>query len=407
CSNSLKSLNEASAQGMLKYELEVLNSHIYKIAKKNAVPAGGALAVDRDAFSADVLREIENHPHIKLIREEIRSVDEALDNCDACIFATGPLTSDSLGKSLSSFLGEEELSFYDAVAPIVMADSLNMEKLFVQGRYDKNSDMSSEGDYLNAPFSREEYETFIDELVSAKKVILKDFENKELFQACQPIEEIARKGMDAPRFGPLKPVGLTNPKTKKRPWAVLQLRAENKNKTCYNLVGFQTNLTFSEQLRVFRLIPGLEDAVFSRYGVMHRNTFINAPQLLNRDLSLRVNSLSKISRKLPIFFSGQLSGTEGYVEAIRSGLHAAISCLAKMKDIEIDAPSTKTVFGSLLQYATSPDTQNYQPMHVNFGIIEPLPEPVRNKKDRYAKYAERAKIEIQDYKYFLKISSVY
>ena len=285
CSNSLKSTKFDSAAGMLKRELDMLESQLYRIALDVAVPAGGALAVDREAFASAVTHLIEENELIDVVRQEVESIDDLTRTASALVLATGPLTSDALANAISDLVGDY-LAFFDAAAPIVMADSLDLNVLFRQSRYEDASNDGAEprGDYLNAPFTKDEYSHFIDELVGAERVIARDFETKDLFQACQPIEEIARKGHDAPRFGPLKPVGLTDPRTGKRPWAALQLRAEDAQGTCYNLVGFQTNLKFAEQQRVFRLIPGLERAEFARYGVMHRNTFINAPKLLDANL---------------------------------------------------------------------------------------------------------------------------
>lgn len=396
CSNSLKSMDPAKAAGMLKQELEVLGSELYQIAQSCSVPAGGALAVDRDIFSAKVTEKIAEQPCIKLIHEEATSIEEvALDSC-ALVIATGPLTSDKLAADLSQLIGCAELSFYDAAAPIIMADSLDETIVFRQSRYDKGDGFDLGGDYLNAPFTREEYDNFIHELLAAKKVVSKDFETRELFQACQPIEEIARSGHDAPRFGPLKPVGLTDPRTGKRPHAVLQLRAENIDRTAYNLVGFQTNLTFSEQRRVFRLIPGLEHAEFARYGVMHRNTFIDAPHVL--DSRLRVKAPHSMPIDVPIFMAGQVAGTEGYCEAIRSGLQVAFEILALLEDKAIPPVPRQTAFGALLAYATDPETKRYQPMHVNFGILPALSAPIRNKKQRGAAYAQRGAEALESYR---------
>lgn len=391
CSNSLKSTKPDSAAGMLKAELSALGSHVYAAARAHAVPAGGALAVDRDAFAGSITRSIETHPNIQLVRGEVASVEAACAGADAVVLASGPLTSDALAASLCALTGEAHLAFYDAAAPIVMADSLDMHKLFRQSRYEDAS--VDAGDYLNAPFSRDEYEAFIAELVAADRVIRRDFETRDLFQACQPIEEIARKGIDAPRFGTLKPVGLTDPATGRRPWAALQLRAEDAHGESYNLVGFQTNLTFPEQKRVFRMIPGLEHAEFARYGVMHRNTFINAPQLLTSNLQLR----STVGRDIPVYVAGQLAGTEGYCEAIRSGLHAAFSVAAQLAGIQAPALPRQTAFGALMAYATDPATVDYQPMHVNFGIMEPLERRIRNKRERYAAYAERGGAALEEY----------
>lgn len=389
CSNSLKSMKPESAAGMLKDELSTLHSRLFECALDHRVAAGGALAVDREAFAADVTERIGRHPRIAFERKHIATVEQACDGCDALIVASGPLTSDELAASLSDLTGQDQLAFYDAAAPIVMADSLDMDRLFRQSRYEDDE----VGDYLNAPFTREEYEHFAHELVNAERVIARDFETRDLFQACQPIEEIARKGADAPRFGTLKPVGLTDPRTGRRPWACLQLRAEDANGSCYNLVGFQTNLTFPEQKRVFRMIPGLERAEFARFGVMHRNTFINAPALLDANLQLR----SAANLPVPVFVAGQLAGTEGYCEAIRSGLHAAIGAAAQLGGIEAPALPAECAFGSLIAYATSPDTIDYQPMHVNFGIMKPLPERVKNKGERYAAYAKRGHEALETY----------
>ena len=389
CSNSLKSTKPESAAGMLKAELAALGSFLYRVALETQVAAGGALAVDRDLFGQGVTRLVQEQDLITLERREAVSAEEEARGFDALLLATGPLTSDALAESLRQLTGADHLAFYDAAAPIVMADSLDMERLFRQSRYEEGA-----GDYLNAPFSKDEYEAFIEELLSAERVIAKDFETKDLFQACQPIEEIARSGKDAPRFGPLKPVGLTDPRTGHRPWAALQLRAEDAHGGCYNLVGFQTNLTFPEQRRVFRMIPGLENAEFARYGVMHRNTFIEAPKLL--DPNLRLQGADALC-SAPVFVAGQLSGTEGYVEAIRSGLHAALGIAALLQGKEPVPVPVDMVFGALLDYATNPATVGYQPSHVNFGIMRPFEQRIRNKRDRYAAYAARGGQALQGY----------
>ena len=391
CSNSLKSMKLESAAGMLKGELDALGSHVMRTARTHGVAAGGALAVDRVAFSRDITAQIETHPLIDLVREEILCLEDVSQQADAVVLATGPLTSDALASSLTKITGSDHLAFYDAAAPIVLADTLDETRLFRQSRYEDGG----VGDYLNAPFSRDEYNAFIDELVSADRVVLRDFETRDLFQACQPIEELARKGHDAPRFGPLKPVGLTDPRTDRRPWAALQLRAEDAHASSYNLVGFQTNLTFPEQRRVFRMIPGLENAEFTRYGVMHRNTFIDAPRLLDDRLHLNVPKESNIAT--PLFVAGQLAGTEGYCEAIRSGLHVALGVYAALCEKELPVLPEETAFGALLAYATNPETKDYQPMHVNFGIMKPLAVAIRNKKDRYAAYAQRGTQALEEY----------
>lgn len=387
CSNSLKSTKPESAAGMLKAELAALGSQLIAAAGRSRVDAGGALAVDRDEFSADVTSMVKENSYIEY---RVMCVSDPLDVClgaaDATILATGPLTSDALAQWLVDKTGSDNLAFFDAAAPVVMADSLDMDVLFRQSRYEQDAP----GDYLNAPFDKESYDAFIAQLVAADRVIKRDFETKDLFQACQPIEEIARKGADAPRFGTCKPVGLTDPATGRRPWAAVQLRAENAQGTAYNLVGFQTNLTFGEQKRVFRMIPGLQNAEFARYGVMHRNTFIQAPRLLDRDLRLR-------GVDAPVYVAGQLSGTEGYCEAIASGLMCALFVYAQLQGMQAPLLPVETAFGALLDYATDPATQDYQPMHVNFGILKPLDQHIRNKGMRYAAYAERGSRAMEGY----------
>ncbi len=390
CSNSLKSTKPDSAAGMLKEELHLLGSPLYQAALSQRIPAGGALAVDRHGFAGCVTKRIEDEPLITVVRKEVASLKDVCP-ADAIIVATGPLTSDALSAHLLESLGEGELAFFDAAAPIVMADSLDFDVLFRQSRYDG----ASEGDYLNAPLDKGEYEAFIDALLAAERVIRKDFETKELFQACQPIEEVARAGRDAPRFGALKPVGLTDPRSGRRPYAVVQLRQEDTARTSYNLVGFQTNLTFRAQAEVFRMIPGLEHAEFARYGVMHRNTFLNAPQLI--DVSGRLK-LDDPSVDAPVFVAGQLAGTEGYCEAIRSGLHCAISAYANGCGLGIEPPPATTVFGALQSHATDSQVIDYQPMHVNFGIMPPLDAPVRNKRKRYEAYAQRGRDALVRYR---------
>ena len=405
CSNSLKSLNPESAAGMLKRELSKMGSVVLGCAYKAQVPAGGALAVDREAFSSLVTQTIRDEKNIEFVIAEVVALDtdgalwvvddahkEAYrfdDPADAVLISSGPLTSDELAHSLGEITGTEQLAFYDAAAPIVLADSLDRNRVFSQSRYANEG----EGDYLNAPFSKEEYEHFIEELIGAECVIKKNFETKDLFQACQPVEEIARRGFDAPRYGSLKPVGLSDPHTQKRPWAVVQLRAEDKHKQSYNLVGFQTNLTFSEQKRVFRMIPGLENAEFARFGVMHRNTFINAPQLL--DSSLRLKHSSKVA--VPVFIAGQLGGTEGYCEAIASGLVSSVGIASCLLGYQFESLPVETAFGALLAYATAEETLEYQPMHVNFGIMPPFEKRIKNKKERYAAYAARGEKALDAY----------
>ena len=385
CSNSLKSLDATTASGSLKYELSVLGSQILRCALETRVAAGGALAVDREAFTRLVTESLEGHPNIQIIREEFCDLELLSKTHDPCIIATGPLTSQGLEQKLIQVLGHDNLAFYDAAAPIVEADSLDKDKLFYQSRYGKNG-----ADYLNAPMTKEEYHRFITELLKAKRVIPKEFETHELFQACQPVEEVARKGPETLRYGALKPVGLLDPVTGQRPWAVVQLRPENSQATAFNLVGFQTNLIFSEQERVFRLIPGLEQANFSRYGVMHRNTFIDSPKLLTRGFALKTRPWLR--------FAGQITGTEGYVEAMASGLLAALNCYAQLQGFDEVILPEETLSGSLFSYATDPSVTNYQPLHVNYGILKPLAEPIKHKKERYEAYSKRSKAAIDNFR---------
>lgn len=380
CSNSLKSTRIDSAAGLLKEELRRVGSVLLSCAEKAAVPAGGALAVDRDRFSALVEEEIAARPLIEVVRGEVTDIPKG-----PCVIAAGPLCSPALSERVLELVGGEALSFFDAAAPIVDASTLDRSVVFAQSRYGEEGG----GDYLNAPFTKEEYDAFIDELVGAERVILKDFERRELFQACQPAEEVARTGHDAIRFGAMKPVGLTDPRTGRRPWAAVQLRAENEAATAYNLVGFQTNLTFGEQKRVFRMIPGLENAEFFRYGVMHRNTFVDAPHVL--DASFAVPGTQ-------VRLAGQITGTEGYTEAIASGLFAALNTFADARGADRVSLPVTGAFGSLVAYATNPDTVDYQPMHVNFGVVPPLEDAKRrSKRDRYAAYSERALADLDAY----------
>lgn len=374
CSNSFKGTDPASATGELKRELDLLGSRLLAIARQTAVPAGAALAVDRAEFSRMATAAAETHPLITVIRGEATTIPET----GRVIVATGPLTSDALSASLSEIIGESRLGFFDAAAPIVAAESLNRDIVFAASRYDKGKG----ADYLNCPLDRDEYARFLDALLSAERVTKKDFERGELFQACQPIEEVARTGPDAIRFGPLKPVGLTDPRTGERPYAVIQLRAENRELTAYNLVGFQTNLTFGEQKKVFSLIPGLESAEFLRFGVMHRNTFVDAPRLLTETFALRQDSRIRIA--------GQLSGTEGYLEAIATGRLTALNTAAEVLGYPYLVMPRESALGALTAYATNPETKSYQPMHVNWGLVPPLETRVKGKRERYAAYAVRA-----------------
>ena len=341
CSNSFKSVDPETAAGSLKYELSVLGSKLLACAFDTRVAAGGALAVDRNEFSAAVQRLIDATPNIEFVHEECTSIPEG-----PAIIATGPLTADALASQLAVELGSQGLAFYDAAAPIVEADSIDRSVVFAQSRYDKGGT----ADYLNAPFTKEEYEAFVDELVAARRVIEKDFERRELFAACQPVEEVARTGRDALSHGALKPVGLTDPRTGRRPWAAVQLRAEN--------------------------------AEFSRYGVMHRNTFVDTPHVLTKTLAM--------PSRPEVHLAGQLTGTEGYLEAVASGLFVALAVYAELAGLAEPVLPRESLFGCLLAYATDPATADYQPMHVNYGIIDPVEPKIRNKRERKAAYAARA-----------------
>lgn len=380
CSNSLKATRIDSAAGLLKQELHRMGSVLLACAEEAAVPAGGALAVDRDEFSRLVEERVRAQDLITVMREEVTQIPEG-----HVVIAAGPLCSQALADEVLKLVGGSSLSFFDAAAPIVDASTLDFDVLFSQSRYEQEG----EGDYLNAPMNKEEYESFIDALLSADRVVAKEFEQRDLFQACQPIEEIARAGRDAARFGAMKPVGLTDPRTGRRPWAAVQLRAENRDRTAYNLVGFQTNLTFPEQRRVFRMIPGLEHAEFFRYGVMHRNTFIDSPRSV--DATFKIPGTG-------VRLAGQISGTEGYVEAIASGLLAALNTYAELQGAPAVSLPVTGALGSLVAYATNPETSPYQPMHVNFGIVPPLEDGVRrSKRDRYRAYADRALADLDAY----------
>lgn len=379
CSNSLKSMRHDSAAGLLKEELALMGSELIALAKQAAVPAGGALAVDRERFSELVGARVASEPLIEVVREEATSVPEGWS-----VIAAGPLCSNALASCLSQLVGSESLSFFDAAAPIVDAETIDRSVVFSQSRYEEQG----VGDYLNCPMNKDEYETFMEALLAAERVVARDFEQRDLFCACQPVEEVARTGIDAARYGAMKPVGLTDPRTGRRPWAVVQLRPENADCTSYNLVGFQTNLTWPEQKRVFRLIPGLENAEFFRYGVMHRNSFVDAPRVLDDTFAIPGTKTR---------LAGQICGTEGYTEAIASGLLAALNTFADVSGLEhVRLPRTGAL-GSLVSYATNPATSPYQPLHVNFGIVPPLDGPRLKKRERYARYADRAITDLSAY----------
>ena len=375
CSNSFKSNAITNACGLLKEELRMLDSLLIKCADKTAIPAGQALAVDREKFSELVTEEIEKLDNVEIIREEFNSSLEK-DKC-ITIIATGPLTSKKMERQISNLTGEDKLYFYDAAAPIVEKDSINMDIAFFGDRYGKEGDNS----YINLPFNEEEYKKFYNELINAEVVTLHEFEKREIFEGCMPIEIMAKRGEDTIRFGPLKPVGFIDPRTGKKPYALVQLRQDNEMATLYNLVGFQTNLKFGEQKRVFSLIPGLENAEFVKYGVMHRNTFINSPVLLNSTFNLK--------NKPNIFFAGQITGVEGYVESIASGLFAGINATKIFSNVKLLEFPEETVIGALSKYISTQNNR-FQPMNANFGILPPLEEKIKDKQERYKKMADRS-----------------
>ena len=373
CSNSLKAQRLASAAGLLKAEMELLGSVCVECAKACSVPAGGALAVDRDKFSAMVTEKIKSHP---LIRVECREVTEIPEG--NVIVAAGPLASDALAENIKTLCGGS-LSFFDAAAPIVTDESIDKSCACTQSRYDRGG----EDDYLNCPMNKEEYETFYNELVNAESAELHSFDKKKgVYEGCMPIEVMASRGADTMRFGPLKPVGLCDPRTGHRPWAVLQLRREDASGSMYNLVGFQTNLKFGEQKRVFSLIPALKNAEFIRYGVMHRNTFIDSPRLLNSDFSFR-------GRK-GLYFAGQITGVEGYMESAAAGILAGLNMARYLKGEEPLKLPEITMLGALSNYISNETVENFQPMGANFGIIPPLDELIRDKKLRYEALSQRS-----------------
>jgi len=377
CSNSLKADRIDSAAGMLKEEMRKLGSLTMQAAEASRVSAGGALAVDRTKFSDFITGKIKSDPHITVIAEEVTEIPQG-----DVIIATGPLTSDALAQSIGSICGEY-LYFHDAAAPIVTYDSLDKEKVFFASRYGKG-----EADYINCPMNKEEYLAFYNALIEAESAPLKEFDKEhfskdgfKVYEGCMPVEVLAKRGEDTMRFGPLKPVGLTDPRTGNRPYAVVQLRAENSAGTLYNLVGFQTNLKFGEQKRVFSMIPGLENAEFMRYGVMHRNTFINSPKLLTEQYNMRENE--------HIYFAGQITGVEGYIESAASGIFAGLCMSRRLKGLEkISLPAT-TMLGALSKYISDETVEKFQPMGCNMGILPELPERIKDKKLKYKTIAER------------------
>ncbi|MCL4297734.1 MAG: methylenetetrahydrofolate--tRNA-(uracil(54)-C(5))-methyltransferase (FADH(2)-oxidizing) TrmFO [Anaerolineae bacterium] len=377
CSNSLGSDLPDRAPGLLKAEIRRLDSLIMQAADEAAVPAGGALAVDREKFAEIVTRRIENHPLIELRREEVTRIQAT-----PTIIATGPLTSDALAQEIAALSGKEYLYFYDAVSPIVEVDSINMDAAFRASRYGRGE--QEEGDYINCPLDEAEYNRLVQALRTAERIELKQFEQEDehFFEMCLPVEEIARRGDQALAFGPMRPVGLTDPRTGRRPYAVLQLRQDNLAGTLYNLVGFQTNLKWGEQQRIFRMVPGLEQAEFMRYGMMHRNTYLNSPTLLLPTLQFRTRP--------DLFFAGQITGVEGYVGNAATGLLAGLNAARLLRGLSpLTLPPT-TMLGALCHYVTHAEPKDFQPMKANFGLMPPLEGKIRNKQARYQAYAERA-----------------
>lgn len=373
CSNSLRANAITNGVGLLKEEMRRLNSLIIQCADQTQVPAGGALAVDRDKFSELITEKIKNHPNITVIEEELKEIPKVTH---PVIVATGPLTSDSLSEDIKKYTNQEGLYFYDAAAPIIEKDSINMDVVYLKSRYDKG-----EAAYLNCPMTKEEFTNFYNELVNAEVAPLKEFEKEIYFEGCMPFEEMAKRGEKTLLFGPMKPVGLEDPKTNKRPYAVVQLRQDNAEGTLFNIVGFQTHLKWGEQKRIINMIPGLEEASIVRYGVMHRNTYLNSPTLLKRTYQLK--------DKENIYFAGQMTGVEGYVESAASAIVAALNAINNVNGKEIIFP-TETMIGSMANYIVDATSKNFQPINANFGIIKPLEERIKDKKEKYTKYAERA-----------------
>ena len=399
CSNSFKSNLLTNACGVLKEELRILDSLLIKTADETKVPAGQALAVDREKFAEEVTKKIKENPLIEIINEEITDIKDMAKN-GIVIIATGPLTSEGLSKSISKLIGENKLYFYDAAAPIISKDSIDFNIAFYGNRYDqekkkdeteeewKKKQEIQEKSYINLPMDKEQYERFWKELTSAEIVTLHDFEKREIFEGCMPIEIMAKRGIDTLRFGPLKPVGFDDPRTMKRPYAVIQLRQDNSEGNLYNIVGFQTNLKFGEQKRVFSMIPGLENSEFVKYGVMHRNTYINSTNLLDSTYKLKTSN--------NIYFAGQITGVEGYVESISSGMVAALNAVEQYNKTDKKIEFSKyTVIGALAKYISTPNDK-FQPMNANFGILPELDEKIRDKKLKYQTLGNRAIEEIKN-----------
>ena len=392
CSNSFKSNLHTNACGLLKEELRKLDSLLIKIADETQIPAGQALAVDRELFSQKVTEELEKNPLIEIIHQEVTEIEKIAEK-GIVIIATGPLTSDGLSKEISKITGEDKLHFYDAAAPIVTKESIDFNIAFFGNRYEQEKGKDEtiddwkerlhkqEASYINLPMNKDEYEKFVEELINAEVITLHEFEKREIFEGCMPVEVMAKRGKDTLRYGPLKPVGFDDPRTGKRPYAVIQLRQDNELGTIYNIVGFQTNLKYGEQKRVFGMIPGLQNAEFVKYGVMHRNTYINSTKLLDNTYNFKDNK--------NIYFAGQITGVEGYVESISSGMVSALNAVAQIKNESKIEFSNLTMIGALAKYIS---TQNdkFQPMNANFGIVPELPKRIKDKKIKYGMLADRA-----------------
>ena len=392
CSNSFKSNLHTNACGLLKEELRKLDSLLIKIADETQIPAGQALAVDRELFSQKVTEELEKNPLIEIIHQEVTEIEKIAEK-GIVIIATGPLTSDGLSKEISKITGEDKLHFYDAAAPIVTKESIDFNIAFFGNRYEQEKGKEEtiddwkerlhkqEASYINLPMNKDEYEKFVEELINAEVITLHEFEKREIFEGCMPVEVMAKRGKDTLRYGPLKPVGFDDPRTGKRPYAVIQLRQDNELGTIYNIVGFQTNLKYGEQKRVFGMIPGLQNAEFVKYGVMHRNTYINSTKLLDNTYNFKDNK--------NIYFAGQITGVEGYVESISSGMVSALNAVAQIKNESRIEFSNLTMIGALAKYISTANDK-FQPMNANFGIIPELPKRIKDKKIKYGMLADRA-----------------
>ncbi len=381
CSNSLGSADILNAPGILKEEMRRLNSLVVRVADEVRVPAGSALAVDRDQFSQKITQALESHPNLRILREEVKEIPT---DC-LCIIATGPLTSDSLSAAIRNLTHSANLYFFDAISPIIDADSINMETVFRASRYEKGG-----ADYLNCPMDEATYDAFREAMLKAEKVQPKEFEKIPYFEGCIPIEVMAERGRQTMVFGPMKPVGLEDPRTGKRPFAVVQLRPENRHGTCYNMVGFQTKLTYPEQRRVFRMIPGLEQAEFLRLGSLHRNTFVNSPQLLRDTLQLKARGT--------LFFAGQLVGVEGYTESAAMGGLAGINAVRGLAGLPLVTPPPSTAHGCLVNYITTSDPRHFQPINTNFGLFPPLPTRIRDKEQKRRLIGQRALEDLEVWK---------